>query len=348
MRYCSLEESSAINEAERAIVKSIHEISTPLERIVDIRNSIELLHIVHNVGLDADLRSRIKKDTQDAIHSSSGNASDSPADYSASNNSDYEQCKICNFWLPYQALPFHDEAVHGEESYIDELPPTVPGNPSNLQHGSNSSADSGPMAPKQQKGMGQARTSRKLGKDHPDTLTSAEQTEPKLARNNSGDTGPLYAETKQLDHLESRNTLSGDSGDSPPSQSGVGSILTAQGRKALDIQKIRLCAQLAEFAYASGDPQLKILTDDQLAKQTLSTQLAKFSSRPEIIGFRRFYSKPWLPWFIPKQDKFKWFRSYAYFCHYKTAENVDRIVVGFRGTWNNSSGTGVYFADNGT
>lgn len=122
----------------------------------------------------------------------------------------------------------------------------------------------------------------------------------------------------------------------------------AQNKKQLDIQKIRLCAELSKFAYTSGDPELKISTDDELAKQTLSTQLAKFGSRPEIQDFYRFHTKPWLPWFIPWQDKFKWFRSYAYSCHYKTPENVDRIVVGFRGTWANTSGTGKWFEEEGT
>ncbi|KAK5702250.1 hypothetical protein LTR17_022468 [Elasticomyces elasticus] len=124
----------------------------------------------------------------------------------------------------------------------------------------------------------------------------------------------------------------------------------APSKKQLDIAKVRLCAALSKFAYTSGDPELKISTDDELAKQTLSTQLAKFGSPespPEIQDLFRFHSKTWLPWFIPWQNTFRWFRSYAYSCRYKTPENVDRIVVGFRGTWANTSGTGKWFEEVG-
>ncbi|KAK5690480.1 hypothetical protein LTR97_012348 [Elasticomyces elasticus] len=121
----------------------------------------------------------------------------------------------------------------------------------------------------------------------------------------------------------------------------------AQSNRQLGIAKIRLCAELSDFAYTSGNPASKILTDDKLAKRTLSDQLAKFGSRPEIQDLFRFHSKPWSPWFILWQDTFKWFRSYAYSCRYKTPENVDRIVVGFRGTWANTSGTGKWFEEVG-
>jgi hypothetical protein len=111
----------------------------------------------------------------------------------------------------------------------------------------------------------------------------------------------------------------------------------------VELEKIKLCAKLAEFAYDSGDPAEPISHDDDKAKNKLINLLAQ-EPRPrseEIRTFQRFKSNSW---FITPQNQVRWFRSYAYLSHlHSPSENKDRIIVGFRGTWNNSAGTGRWY-----
>lgn len=118
-----------------------------MDRIADIRNSIQLLHAVHNVSLDADFRRRITKNVEQGVLSAPGNTSDTPTDYSASNKSDYEQCEICKLWLPYQVLPVHTDTVHGEDSRIDELSAPISEDLSSMERQLNLAADGGQTVP---------------------------------------------------------------------------------------------------------------------------------------------------------------------------------------------------------
>ena len=161
----------------------------------------------------------------------------------------------------------------------------------------------------------------------------------------------------------------------------------AQNTLRLDFQIIKLCARLAKFAYTSGNPALKLSSrenNDEVAKTALLEELdTQVTALGPIIDFQRYYSNSW---FIPKSSQPKWFRSYAYFCHVKgevgtgiglsnveavqgeafecdateravvgeerseveVEKVVDRIIVGFRGTWNDTSGSGLWFDENGT
>lgn len=110
--------------------------------------------------------------------------------------------------------------------------------------------------------------------------------------------------------------------------------------KQPDLKKLRLGAELAKFAYASTDPEKQISVNNTLAQQSLCEVLG---SRPEtVLNFKRYHSRPW---FTSDERKFRWFRSYSYFAHLRTPENVDRIIVGFRGTWLNSEGNGTWYSD---
>jgi hypothetical protein len=133
----------------------------------------------------------------------------------------------------------------------------------------------------------------------------------------------------------------------------------AQDNPQPDLETIRLCADLAKFAYTSGDPGSPLSSrKDQAAKKALLRELPGDSPHvlEDILDFKRYYSSSW---FVPKSLQPKWFRSYAYFCHIKgyaeagtkskeEVSSIDRIIVGFRGTWNNSSGSGKWLEEDGT
>jgi hypothetical protein len=135
----------------------------------------------------------------------------------------------------------------------------------------------------------------------------------------------------------------------------------AQNTIQPDLQIIKLCARLAKFAYTSGNPASPLsltLNNNQAAKTALLKQLGTpVPAFKDILDFDRYYSHSW---YIPKASQPRWFRSYAYFCHVKgraetevkhdelRGEAVDRIIVGFRGTWNDSSASGRWLSENGT
>jgi hypothetical protein len=96
------------------------------------------------------------------------------------------------------------------------------------------------------------------------------------------------------------------------------------------------CAKLAEFAYDLADP-----------KPRIGEVLRDFQS-PQVIKFFRFHSRSW---FTSKAEN-QWmpFRSHAYVCRFThgscTKNNQcqdvtpkNKIVIAFRGTWNNLNGT---------
>lgn len=89
-----------------------------------------------------------------------------------------------------------------------------------------------------------------------------------------------------------------------------------------DIKKLHLCAQLAEFGYSSGNPELRC--DDMWTK---------WPPGYELTNREKFYSHSW---FVTPDQQGWFFKSHAYKCKLKDkskVDNVNRIVVGFRGTW---------------
>lgn len=120
----------------------------------------------------------------------------------------------------------------------------------------------------------------------------------------------------------------------------------ARTLKQADMKRLRIAAELAKFAYTSTSPELEISTNDTLAQQSLVTQLETMGLQPaEVLSFKRYHSRPW---FTSDERKFRWFRSHSYFVHFRTSENVDRIIVGFRGTWYNPSGNGTWYSEQST
>jgi hypothetical protein len=133
-----------------------------------------------------------------------------------------------------------------------------------------------------------------------------------------------------------------------------------------DLGIIQLCARLAKFAYTSGNPASPLSlrqNNDEAAKRALLGELrAPEIAFKDIADFQRYYS---YSHFLDRAKQPKWFRSYAYLCHIKgradtriesneegsavrKREAVDRIIVGFRGTWNDSSASGEWLKENGT
>jgi hypothetical protein len=115
--------------------------------------------------------------------------------------------------------------------------------------------------------------------------------------------------------------------------------------------KIILCAKLSQFAYASAIPSKKISVDDDEAREQLYHLLTQLGQQARGIGdrhhghFARFASKSW--WRSHK-SQFKWFRSQSYFYHYfDQKDDVNRIVVAFRGTWNDGKESNNWYHEPG-
>jgi hypothetical protein len=120
----------------------------------------------------------------------------------------------------------------------------------------------------------------------------------------------------------------------------------ARALKQAHMGKLRIAAELAKFAYTSTSPEMEISTNDTMAQESLVTQLETVGLQPaEVLSFKRYHSRPW---FTSDERKFRWFRSHSYFVHFRTLENVDKIIVGFRGTWYNPSGDGTWFSAQST
>lgn len=101
----------------------------------------------------------------------------------------------------------------------------------------------------------------------------------------------------------------------------------------MDHIKLRLCAQLSQFAYTAGDPKNAISSDNERAKEAILAEINSIDPRSEsVLTFEPFYSHSW---YLTPKTQIKWFRSYAYLCHLQSnLDKKDRVVVAFRGTWN--------------
>ena len=83
----------------------------------------------------------------------------------------------------------------------------------------------------------------------------------------------------------------------------------AQSITPLASQTLRLCAQLSNFAYRSGNPEQVISSDSNVAKESLCALINGVSPRSErVITFERFYSHSW---FLSPRNQVRWFRSYS-------------------------------------
>jgi hypothetical protein len=104
-----------------------------------------------------------------------------------------------------------------------------------------------------------------------------------------------------------------------------------------DLQKLRLCAKLAAYAYASGNPNID---DQELIAQwpeeytrpnNLNNQNAQNSQNAPV--FTPFFTHSW---FHKLEAQHPFFKSHAYFCQLRKPGDpakFRRIAVGFRGTW---------------
>jgi hypothetical protein len=89
-----------------------------------------------------------------------------------------------------------------------------------------------------------------------------------------------------------------------------------------DMQKLLLCAKLADYAYSSGNPNI---SDNGLR--------SKWPPGYRILNPIPLYSHS----HIHKREwQHRFFKSHAYVCRLikdDDSDNINRIVVGFRGTW---------------
>jgi len=86
--------------------------------------------------------------------------------------------------------------------------------------------------------------------------------------------------------------------------------------------KIRLCARLADYAYVSGNPGI---ADNEWLERCLGDY--------RIRNLESFFTHSWLQ---KPESQHRFFKSHAYVCQLEKkdgSDNVNRIVVGFRGTW---------------
>lgn len=88
--------------------------------------------------------------------------------------------------------------------------------------------------------------------------------------------------------------------------------------------KLALCARLAKYAYVSGKPNV---SERELEAECPS------GYRLEVEDQDRFFSHSWLHGSEYQHHRFK---SHAYvgrLMEVNSPDDIDRIVVGFRGTW---------------
>ncbi len=114
-------------------------------------------------------------------------------------------------------------------------------------------------------------------------------------------------------------------------------------------QKLKICAELSKFAYNSANPGASISEDDVEAHRALRAKLIldlhQNIGNTQPDDFERFASKSWHKTFDTQE---RWFRSQAYFYNYlDQQENVHKIVVAFRGTWNDPSAERDYYTTRG-
>ncbi|KFA56326.1 hypothetical protein S40293_11255 [Stachybotrys chartarum IBT 40293] len=105
-------------------------------------------------------------------------------------------------------------------------------------------------------------------------------------------------------------------------QSAVANAQTQCNGEAARQSRLLLCARLADYAYVSGKPGVS--GDELSAKRPQGYRIVN----PSTIFTRSWYQE--------SEHQHRFFKSHAYVCQLKNedkSDNVNRIVVGFRGTW---------------
>ncbi|KFA61114.1 hypothetical protein S40285_10522 [Stachybotrys chlorohalonatus IBT 40285] len=105
-------------------------------------------------------------------------------------------------------------------------------------------------------------------------------------------------------------------------QSAVAYAQTQCNGEAALQSKLRLCARLADYAYISGKPGV---SDKELS--------AKWPPGYRIENPSPIFT---YSWYQKSEHQHRFFKSHAYIFQLKNedeSDNVNRIVVGFRGTW---------------
>ncbi|KAK8007070.1 hypothetical protein PG989_001060 [Apiospora arundinis] len=114
------------------------------------------------------------------------------------------------------------------------------------------------------------------------------------------------------------------------------------------LERARLCAKLAKFAYIAGNPEKRGLVDQlRQATPTTSVQLPESLSDfdgHQVIKFEEYHTRSWIHSY---EHQHRFFRSYAYLLHFRKQNDVDTIIVGFRGTFNYTTHTGENVIENG-
>jgi hypothetical protein len=117
------------------------------------------------------------------------------------------------------------------------------------------------------------------------------------------------------------------------------------------INKLILSAELAKFAYTSANPTSATSVVDNLAATQLQTLLSTQPGQTPQPGpngcvghFARFAS---YSWWRSEKTQFRWFRSQSYIYDYVDQGGVHKIVVAFRGTWNDDSITRKWYKTSG-
>ncbi|KAH8194183.1 hypothetical protein TruAng_011653 [Truncatella angustata] len=111
------------------------------------------------------------------------------------------------------------------------------------------------------------------------------------------------------------------------------------------LKKIRICAELADFAYTAGNPERR---DSSAVLRGTSRKLPEDFSPSfqdhKVINFQEYYSRSWNQ---SHQHQHRFFKAYAYLLHLRKQDDVDTIIVGLRGTFNHSTSAGRNFIENG-
>src|SRR4051812_41301631 len=105
---------SHINETERDILNSCDTLRSILVELAELQSSIQTAAAIKLTGPDARHRADIVR-IQTAFQARSGESSreqlpDSAlTDETASHKSSQERCLKCNLWIPWNALPLHED-----------------------------------------------------------------------------------------------------------------------------------------------------------------------------------------------------------------------------------------------
>jgi hypothetical protein len=112
------------------------------------------------------------------------------------------------------------------------------------------------------------------------------------------------------------------------------------------LAKIRVCAELAKFAYIASNPEMRASTDElRRTPRKLPDYLSRLFKGHQVIDFKEYHTRSHIH---SHEDQHRFFRSNSYMLHLRKEDGADTIVVGFRGTFNYTTPTGENFINDGT